>query len=79
MSSKLQIVLADLSAVDCVGDLGLAHESFDLDANIVNIPLAADVNLYFSPNHNVLPRLADNTVNWMDVTRIKILSIGDQK
>jgi len=77
LASKLIILLADLDVMKNVYDLivGRIHNLKADSSKSITIEFGEDAKFVFCANHLEIPLLANKTVDWSNVTRIKILSI----
>jgi proteic killer suppression protein len=75
---KLKSRLADMRAADSVTDLvvGNPREILNQDNPAFKIDLSLDECIIFTPVHSKLPVLSDGKIDWHNVSRIKLISIG---
>lgn len=80
-SKALQRVLADMSAVETAAELlemGLGVESCMQKRGMLRFHLSNDFNLYCHVNHKSIP-MNGETIEWEQVTRLKVVCIGSDK
>ena len=77
MADKLRRRLADLRAAKTVKDLvaGRPRELDRFDQQHIGIELCEGYRIVFCVNHNSVPMLKSNRVDWSKVSRVKILRI----
>jgi hypothetical protein len=78
-AEKLKLRLADLRASPCILDLPPVSicKYDDTDPQLI-IMLSENLRIVLSMNHNVVPRLSSNGIDWSKVTRLKILRIENE-
>lgn len=77
-SKALRRVLADMSAVDTVAelfDMGLGIESCTQGHGMLRFQLNEVLSLYCNANQQGVP-MSGETIDWAQVTRLKIFCIG---
>jgi len=76
---KLQNRLADLEAVAFVTELvaGRPHPLKYGRLGQFSVDLHGGVRLVFEPNQNPVPRNADGSIAWNQVSKVRIVFIGD--
>ncbi|MGV3571405.1 MAG: type II toxin-antitoxin system RelE/ParE family toxin [Ramlibacter sp.] len=76
---KLRSRLADLKAAAAVSELvaGRPHPLVRNRAGQFSLDLAGGQRLVFSPAHEVVPKTADGSIDWTQVTIVCIVYIGD--
>jgi toxin HigB-1 len=77
VADKLRRRLADLRAAKTVKDLvaGRPHELDGPDQRHIGVELCEGYRIIFCANHNSIPMLKPNRVNWSRVSRVKVLRI----
>jgi len=77
VADKLRRRLADLRAAKTVKDLiaGRPHELDEPDDRHIGVELCDGYRIVFCANHNSIPTLKPNRVDWSKVSRVKILRI----
>ncbi len=78
-AKKLQNRLADLEAAAFVTDLvaGRPHPLKYGSVGQFSVDLHGGVRLVFEPNHDPVPRNADKSIAWNQVSKVRIVFIGD--
>ena len=76
---KLRSRLADLLAASHVKDLvaGHPHPLVGDRLGQFAVSLHGGVRLVFEPNHDSVPIFEDGGIDWTQVTRVRIIYIGD--
>jgi len=76
---KLRSRLADLQAAERVTDLvaGRPHQLQGVRAGQFALDLVGGRRLVFEPDHQPVPSRDDGGIDWLHVTRIRIIFIGD--
>ena len=76
---KLRTRLADLDAAGCVTELvaGRPHPLQGDRLGEFALDLTGGVRLVFEPDHDPTPRRADESIDWFNVTKVRIVYIGD--
>lgn len=80
-SKTLFRALADMNAVDTVAELfemGLGIESCTQEHGMLQFQLGQGLSLYCHANHQRTP-MNGETVDWAQVTRLKVVQIGGDK
>lgn len=79
MAKKLKARLGDLMAVSSVIELraGRPHSLKGDRAGQYALDLVQPKRLVFEPDHDSVPRKEDGGINWSQVTRVRIIWIGD--
>lgn len=78
-AKKLQNRLADLDALAFVTELvaGRPHPLTGNRLGQFSLDLSGAVRLVFESNQDPVPRNADNSIAWNQVTKVRIVFIGD--
>ena len=78
LSRKLRRHLADILAAFSISDLPSIHVSASSGAESgqLEISLGSGFHILLCANHVKNPALEDGTVDWLQVSRLKILHIG---
>lgn len=78
-SRKLRSRLADLAAVENVRALvaGRPHPLIGDRLGEFALDLYGGKRIVFKPANDPIPRLADNSIDWSNITRVCITFIGD--
>ncbi len=78
-AKKLQNRLADLEAAAFVAELvaGRPHPLRGDRLGQFSVDLHGPVRLVFEPNQNPVPRNADKSIAWNQVSKVRIVFIGD--
>lgn len=76
---KLRTRLSDIEAAECVTDLvaGRPHPLVGDRAGQFALELAGGCRLVFSPAHDPVPCRDDASIDWSQVTGVRIEFIGD--
>jgi hypothetical protein len=75
-ANSLRRRLADLRAAISVKDLLAGHPTQAADSkDNLEIDIGGRARLVFCTNHTVVPRLTSGTVDWSNVSRVKLLRI----
>lgn len=76
---KLRTRLADISATSNVQELvsGRPHPLKGDRLGEFSLDLHGGVRLVFVPDHDPIPETKDGSTNWMKVTKVLIIYIGD--
>lgn len=80
-SKALRRVLADMNAVEAVAELfemGLEIENCAQGLGMLRFQLSEAISLYCNVNQQVVP-INNETIDWAQVTRIKVVHIGSSK
>lgn len=80
-SRALRRVLADMNAVEVVAELfemGLETESCTQGHGVLRFQLSEVVSLYCNVNQQSVP-MNGETIDWAQVTRLKVVHIGSSK
>ena len=76
---KLRSRLSDLEVAQSVGEL-VAGRPHPLDGNRAGqfaVDLADGKRLVFKPNDDPIPKKEDGSIDWLNVTKVCIVFIGD--
>ena len=78
-AKKLQNRLADLEAVAFVSELvaGRPHPLKGDRLGQFSVDLHGAIRLVFEPNQDPIPRNADKSIAWNQVSKVRIVFIGD--
>ncbi len=78
-AKKLQARLSDIDAAAHVGELvaGRPHPLLGDRNGQFAVDLAGGKRLVFEPDHNPLPKKEDGSIDWVQVTAVTIVYIGD--
>ncbi len=78
-AKKLRSRLSDLEAVNNVSELAVGHPHPLEPDNLREfaVDLSDGKRLVFQPNHEVTPLNEHNNTDWLNVTKIKIVYVGD--
>ena len=81
-AKKLQQRLSELSAAECLGDIGKlpaarCHELKGSLAGTLSVDLAHPYRLLFVPANDPIPKKPDGGLDWSRVTEIEIVSVTD--
>ena len=79
-AKKLQARLSDIEVAANVQELprlGNPHPLVGDRRGQFSIGLSGGNRLVFEPNHNPVPKMDDGGINWMLVTSVTIIFIGD--
>ncbi|HEX3998555.1 MAG TPA: hypothetical protein VHX65_08410 [Pirellulales bacterium] len=81
LAAKIAQRLNELQAVDNLGAMrllpGHCHELSQNLKGLLAISLIGKERLAFKPNHDPLPSLASGGLDWVQVTKITVVGIGD--
>jgi len=80
-SKALRRVLADMNAVETVAelfDMGLEIENCTKEQGMLRFQLSEGLNLFCNVNQQSAP-MNGGTIDWTQVTRLKVARIGDGK
>ncbi len=78
-ASKLRVRLDDIVAAHNVTDIvaGKPHPLLGDRAGQLSISLTGGTRLIIKPNHDIVPRKSDGSVDWIAVTAVTVCYIGD--
>ena len=78
-AKKIRSRYSDLEAAQSVTDLvaGDPHPLEGDRAGEFSLSLAGGKRLTFVPDHDLIPKTADDAIDWSKVNRIQIVYIGD--
>jgi hypothetical protein len=74
IAEELKVVLWDLAIAKSIGDLP-EYDVYYTEEGFMEINLIDDFYLKICSVNGTIPRKADGSVNWIKVTRIKILDV----
>lgn len=77
-SKALRRALADMSAADTVAelfDMGIGIENYTQRHGMLRFQLSEALSLYCNANQQSVP-MNGETIDWAQVTRLKVVSIG---
>lgn len=75
LTEKLHARLADIDAAQSVLEL-VAGNPLELEEGIYKVDLWESYSLYFRSNHTQTPTLGNGSINWPEVSRVKIMNIS---
>lgn len=81
LASKLRSRLSDISVIDNILNLPVGSPEVDFEdgEECITITLEDDLKLGFVCGNTIQPKNQDNTINWSQVSRIRLVFIGDVK
>ncbi|WP_262190162.1 killer suppression protein HigA [Serratia grimesii] len=81
LASKLRSRLSDIAVVEnlLLLPVGSPKVGFEDGEECITITLLSDMKLGFVCGHTIQPKNQDNTINWSQVSRIRLVFIGDVK
>lgn len=78
-AEALRSCFADIMAAANVDEFRLVRPTSSLrgDGAMIDIPLADGYRLRFCQNHIECPKLANGSISWSTVTRVKIMGVDN--